>query len=112
MDSRIEMGWLFDFYGPLLSRRQSELMSMWCEEDMSLTEIAELTGVSKQAVSTMLNAAKEHLQKYEEKLGLLARHKRMTGELEHCLEILDEDPEQAKMQIRCLLTEEEQNSGL
>ena len=106
MESRIETGWLYDFYGPLLSTRQNELMVMWCEEDMSLTEIAELTGISKQAVSIMLHTAQEHLEKYEKKLGLLARHKRLKDELECCLETLETDPEQAKIRIKQLLAEE------
>ena len=107
VNSRIDTGWLFDFYGPLLSARQKELMVMWCEEDMSLSEIAELTGISRQAVSSMLHSAQEHLEEYEMKLGLLARHRRLTEELEQCLELFEIDPKQAKSRIKRLLTEEE-----
>ncbi|MBQ8095210.1 MAG: hypothetical protein IJ242_16785 [Clostridia bacterium] len=107
MDSRIEIGWLFDFYGPLLSARQSELLTMWCEEDMSLSEIAEATGVSRQSVSSVLHMAQDHLKNYEEKLGLLARHRRLTNGLEQCLKLLETDPVQARDLIKQLLSEEE-----
>ena len=37
---RIEIGWLFDFYGPLLTERQRKLLALYCNEDFSLSEIA------------------------------------------------------------------------
>ncbi len=107
MNTRVETGWLFDFYGPLLSLRQNELMKMWCEDDMSLSEIAEETGVSRQAVSSMLHAAQDHLTEYEEKLGLLARHRRLTEGLEECLALIRTDPSLAEKKIHELLNEEE-----
>ena len=47
--------------------------------DFSLTEIAEETGVSKQAVSSGLKSAEKKLRFYEEKLGLVARWKKENG---------------------------------
>ena len=107
MNTRIETGWLYDFYGPLLSPRQNEMMKMWCEDDMSLSEIAEETGVSRQAVSTMLHAAQRHLAEYEKKLGLLARHCHLTEGLEKCLVLVRTDPAMAERKINELLNEEE-----
>ena len=107
MNTRIETGWLFDFYGPLLSSRQNEMMKMWCEDDMSLSEIADATGVSRQAVSAMLHAAQRHLAEYEEKLKLLARHRRLTEGLERCLTLVRTDPVMAEKTINELLNEEE-----
>ena len=40
VEDRIEIGWLFDFYGPLLTDRQRKLLSLYCEEDFSFSEIA------------------------------------------------------------------------
>ena len=39
MADRIEIGWLFDFYGPLLTERQQKLLALYCNEDFSLSEI-------------------------------------------------------------------------
>ena len=46
MADRIEIGWLFDFYGPLLTERQQKLLALYCNEDFSLSEIAAQTGYS------------------------------------------------------------------
>ena len=35
MADRIEIGWLFDFYGPLLTERQRKLLALYCNEDFS-----------------------------------------------------------------------------
>ena len=37
VDDRLEIGWLFAFYGPLLTQRQRSLLSLYCEEDFSLS---------------------------------------------------------------------------
>ena len=76
-------------------------------KDMSLSEIAEETGVSRQAVSTMLHAAQRHLAEYEKKLGLLARHRHLTEGLEKCLVLVRTDPAMAERKINELLNEEE-----
>ena len=50
MDDRFETGWLFAFYGPLLTDRQQKLLALYCEEDFSLSEIAAREGISRQGV--------------------------------------------------------------
>ena len=50
MADRIEIGWLFDFYGPLLTERQRKLLALYCNEDFSLSEIAAREGISRQGV--------------------------------------------------------------
>lgn len=61
---------LFDFYGPLLTAKQREIYDYAVGEDMSLAEIAEKTGVSRQAVHDMVRRTAKILEEYEEKLGL------------------------------------------
>jgi hypothetical protein len=66
---------LYDLYGPLLTPRQQEAIRLYYEQDMSLAEIAAECGVSRQAVHDILRRAEVALEKYEQKLGLLAgRH--------------------------------------
>ena len=66
---------LYDFYGPLLSERQREVFEMYNEDNLSLSEIGANLGVSRQAVHIAVLKAGEELAAYEEKLGLIAKHK-------------------------------------
>lgn len=64
---------LYDFYGQLLSKRQQEVMALYHEENLSLSEIAEEFGISRQAVHDTLKKAEQSLGDYEAKLGLVKR---------------------------------------
>lgn len=64
---------LFDFYGNLLKDKQREIYEASVMEDLSLSEISEEYGISRQAVSAMLNRCRQSLSGYEEKLGLIRR---------------------------------------
>ena len=66
---------LYDFYGSLLNEAQNEVMSLYHEDDMSLSEIAEEIGQTRQAVHYTLKKAEKTLESYEEKLGLLAAYR-------------------------------------
>jgi len=66
---------LYDFYGSLLNESQNEVMALYHEDDMSLSEIAEQLGQSRQAVHYTLRKAEKALESYEEKLGLIASYK-------------------------------------
>ncbi len=85
MEKNIRFGILYEYYGNLLNKKQSEAIEQYYLEDLSLTEIAELNDISKQAVSDMLKRSEKKLEKYEEKLGLLAK----LNDLQNKLEILD-----------------------
>ncbi|MGE5673455.1 MAG: putative DNA-binding protein [Mycobacterium leprae] len=63
-----QMSLLLDFYGPLLTQRQQELMQAYFLEDLSLAEIADQDGVSRQAVHDLIKRAEALLLEYEEKL--------------------------------------------
>ena len=71
MESRVRMALLYDFYGPLLTKRQQYFMELYFGEDLSLGEIAAEFNVSRQAVYDILNRAEAALQGYEERLKLV-----------------------------------------
>ena len=71
MDKRFYINMLFDIYGPLMTDRRSETVRLCLEEDLSLSEAAEATGVSRQAVHDSLNRAEKQLEEYERLLGVL-----------------------------------------
>ena len=65
---------LYDFYGELLGDKEREVMDLHHEDDMSLSEIAEELGRTRQGVHYTLKKAEASLRHYEDKLGLVARH--------------------------------------
>ena len=60
---------LWDLYSPLLTQTQREITDLYFNYDLSLGEIAEQKGVSRQSVSDCLSKSRKQLEKYEEKLG-------------------------------------------
>ena len=60
---------LWDLYSPLLTATQQEITDLYFNYDLSLGEIAEQKGVSRQSVSDCLQKCRKQLEKYEEKLG-------------------------------------------
>ena len=60
---------LWDLYSPLLTATQREITDLYFNYDLSLAEIAEQKGVSRQSVSDCLQKSRKQLKKYEEKLG-------------------------------------------
>lgn len=79
---------LFDFYGPLLTERQQELVQAYYLEDMSLAEIAGEGGVSRQAVHDLIKRAEAGLAEYEEKLGFIREYRQRQERLARLEEAL------------------------
>lgn len=67
---------LIDFYGPLLTQRQQELVQAYYLEDLSLAEIAGEGGVSRQAVHDLIKRAEATLHEAEAKLGFVREYRR------------------------------------
>ena len=73
MEKIVEQGLLYDFYGELLTKHQQEIYESVVYENLSLGEIAEAQGVSRQAVHDIVKRCDKTLLGYEEKLKLVAR---------------------------------------
>ena len=69
----LEIGLLLDFYGELLSESRREAAELYYNEDLSLAEIAEGAGITRQGVRDSIAKARVQLTEYEEKLGLAAK---------------------------------------
>ncbi|MEG2000320.1 MAG: YlxM family DNA-binding protein [Evtepia sp.] len=67
------MTMLYDFYGDLLTDRQKEFYDLYYNEDLSLAEIAENFGITRQGVRDIVVRAESSLLEVEEKTGLIAR---------------------------------------
>ena len=85
----LEMSLLFDFYGETLTEKQRELFDLYYNEDLSLSEIAEHAGITRQGVRDSIKRAEHALHEMEDKLGLVARYGD-TEELQHEVEQLHE----------------------
>ena len=80
---------LYDFYGVLLSDSQREVMALYHEDNLSLSEIAEELGQSRQAVHYTLRKAEKALDEYEEKLGLIASYDEDRALAEEATALID-----------------------
>lgn len=90
MEARVELNFLLDFYGPLLTAHRRDLMRLYCDEDLSLQEIANQMEITRQGVSDAIGKARKQLNDYEEKLGLVKRYRALGEEAEKCLRALDD----------------------
>lgn len=69
----MEMVLLYDYYGNLLTDRQKECLEMRYNQDLSLGEIGQILGISRQGVHDNLNRAESLLRNMEEKTGCVKR---------------------------------------
>lgn len=69
-EKNLNIGYLLDFYGDVLTDRRRDALDFYYNDDMSLSEIAEEMGISRQGVRDLIKKAEEELLFYEEKLGL------------------------------------------
>ena len=88
LESRFELIWLMDFYGAMLTEHRREVVRLYCEEDLSLAEIAEQLSITRQGVSDALKKARAQLVDYEEKLGLAARYRALGDAAQRCMDAL------------------------
>ena len=70
----VEMLLLFDYYGDMLTERQRMCLDLRYNQDLSLAEIAEELGVSRQGVHDNITRAEAHLAKMEAKTGCVRRN--------------------------------------
>ena len=73
MDKIVEQGLLYDFYGELLTDHQKQIYEDAVYHDMSLSEIAEEQGISRQGVHDLIKRCNKILADYESKLHLVEK---------------------------------------
>lgn len=100
---------LYDFYAPLLTSKQREVLKAYYEDDLSLGEIAAAYSVSRQAVHDLLQRGEAALEEYEQKLGLVSlflEQRRIISEvLQQLNELCDQSNKQSVETIKLRLRE-------
>ena len=81
-----ELVLLLDYYGGMLTEKQRECFDMRYNQDLSLGEIGEILGVSRQAVNDNLNRTEALLRRMEENIGCVKRDMLMRRALQEILE--------------------------
>ena len=80
------MALLYDFYGDVLTERQKEFYDLYYNEDLSLSEIAENSGITRQGVRDVIVRAEAILTDLEDKTGLIKRFHAMHKQLQQIAE--------------------------
>ena len=85
----LRIAYLLDFYGDVLTERKKEVLDMYYNEDLSLAEIAEQIGISRQGVRDLIKKAEDELLFLEEKLGLAKRMSALKKHSDNMLSIVE-----------------------
>ena len=79
---------LFDIYGELLTQTQKTMFDLYYNDDLSLAEVAENTGITRHGARDSIKRAEETLLSLEEKLGLADKFIRIEKASEEAEEIV------------------------
>ena len=82
MAKNLEISLLFDFYGDMLTDKQRDVVELYYDDDLSLSEIAENEGITRQGVRDSIKRAEAQLLDMEERLGLVRRFRKMREKAE------------------------------
>lgn len=89
MEPKIRQGFLYDFYGELLNEHQKEIYEAYVLEDLSLKEIAEDYGISRQGVSDLIHRCTKSLEEYEKKLHLIEKFMSIKDKVDEIVTLTD-----------------------
>ena len=100
MEKKVLQTYLYDFYGELLNEHQRTIYEDFVLNDLSLGEIAEERGISRQGVHDLIKRCDKLLSGYEEKLHLLERFQRIKEKIEqiHRLTLMEDAADRTAVQ--------------
>ena len=103
----LEMALLFDYYGGMLTEKQRDCFDMRYNQDLSLGEIADTLGVSRQAVCDNLTRTEALLRRMEENIGCVKRDMQIRSAARTILEaatVLDASSDPAVSELAKRIT--------
>ena len=90
MAKNMQMAMLLDYYGDFLTDKQLDIMQLYYDEDMSLTEIAEHLSITRQGVRDAIKRSEESLAAFEERMGLVSKRDNIIKSVELIKEMTDD----------------------
>lgn len=105
MGKDLEFTRLCDAYGALLTEHRRELIRNYYDDDLSLAEIAENLGITRQAALCSIKQAEKQLLDYEDKLKIVENSDRLRRQLDKALNAIDTDVERAKQELRQIVSD-------
>ena len=97
MSKDLNLAILVDLYRPLLTEKQQETLEMYYDSDLSLGEISEETGITRQGVMNCVKKCEARLVELEEKMGLAKRLDTLEKELDALEAILKQESENGQL---------------
>lgn len=90
LDKKYHQALLFDFYGELLKSNNKEIYEDYILNDLSLSEIADERGVSRQGIHDTIKRTSKRLEEYESKIHLLKRYGSIQDKVENIQSIISD----------------------
>ena len=81
LEKNLELAKLFDIYSGLLSKNQVEIYKDYLDNDLTLTEVAENRGITRQAVKDVVSKVEQKLNEFEKKLKLSQKIDELESEI-------------------------------
>ena len=78
----LDVAYLFDFYADVLTDKQKDYLDLYYHQDLSLAEIAENEGITRQGVRDVISRAEGLLRHMEERIGLVSKYGRVREDAE------------------------------
>lgn len=94
MENIVKLGMLYDFYGELLTPHQKEVYEDLVYNDLSVSEIAQSYGISRQGAHDLIKRCNNILSEYEEKLRLVEKFLRIKNKIESLDTLSDAEKEE------------------
>lgn len=91
MEKIVEQGLLYDFYGELLNEHQRRIYEDAVMNDMSLSEIAQEAGISRQGVHDLIKRCDKTLEDYESRLHLMEKFRNIAEKLEEIKQLTPDE---------------------
>ncbi len=95
LEKTTRLNMLYDFYAPLLTKKQKEYLELYYLEDYSLGEIADVKNVSRQAVYDNIRRTEKVLESYEEKISLYEKFQKRKLLLDSLTTSVNQDENKA-----------------
>ncbi len=106
MEAKLKQAYLYDFYGELLNDHQRKVYEDFYFNDLTLSEIAEEEGISRQGVHDLVKRSAKALEEYEKKLHLVEKFLNIKDKVEKIQKLVqEENQETARTEIAAISEE-------